>query len=134
MVEKNFFHLFNLVVVNAHILYNKTSKKKMSEIFYEKVAEGLLASAGTEIQVQGQTSSPTGRLVGRDHFLYMIPATHTKVEETSQCSCRMCAERSKCQTGKTVKKCTKMYCQKCNVGLCIGQCFEVYHTKLNYWE
>jgi hypothetical protein len=28
------------------------------EIFYEKVTEGLLASAGTEIQALGQTSSP----------------------------------------------------------------------------
>jgi len=104
------------------------------ENFYEKVAEGLLTSAGTEIQVQVQTSSPAGRLVGRDHFLYGIPATHVKVEGTSQRSCHVCAERSKLQTGKTVKKCTTMYCQKCDVGLCVGQCFEVYHTKLNYWE
>jgi hypothetical protein len=59
--KKLFFRLYDLVVVNAHILHNKTSKKKMSlEIFYEKVAEELLASAGTEMQVQGQTSSPTG--------------------------------------------------------------------------
>jgi len=56
-------------VVNSHILHNKTSKKKMSlEIFYKKVAEGLLTGAGTEMQVQGQTSSPAGRLVGRGHF------------------------------------------------------------------
>jgi hypothetical protein len=27
--KKLFFHLFNLAVVNAHILHNKTSKKKM---------------------------------------------------------------------------------------------------------
>ena len=49
--KKLFFHLLmNLVVVNAHILHNKTMKKNMLlEIFYEKVAEGLLASAGTEI-------------------------------------------------------------------------------------
>ena len=39
-------------------------QEKMSKIFYEKVAKGLLASAGTEMQVQGQTSSPAGR----DHF------------------------------------------------------------------
>ena len=60
--------------------------------------------------------------------------THAKVEETSQHSYHVCAERSKHQTGKTVKKCTTMYCQKYDVGLYIGQCFEVYHTKLNYWE
>ena len=76
MVGKNFFHQFHLVVVNAHILHNKTSKKNMSlEISYEKVAEGLLVSAGTDIQVQGQTNSPASRLVGRDHFLYRIPVT-----------------------------------------------------------
>ena len=131
--KKHSFRLSNLVVVNAHILHNKTSKKKMSlEIFYEKVAEGLLAIAGTELQVQGQTSSPAGRLLGRDHFLYRIPATHAKMEGTSQRSCRACAEKSKHQTGKTIKKCTTVYWRKCNVGLCIGQCFEVYHTKLNY--
>ena len=110
---------------DTSILRALDTKKKMSlEVFYEKVAEGLLASAGTEIQVQGQTSSPAGRLVGRDHFLYRIPATHAKVEGTSQRSCRMCAERSKRQTRKTAQKCITMYCRKCNVGLCTGQCFE----------
>jgi hypothetical protein len=49
------------------------------EIFYEKVAEGLLTSADTGIQVQGQTSSPGGRLIGRDHSLYRIQATHAKL-------------------------------------------------------
>jgi hypothetical protein len=57
--KKLSFHLFDLVVVNAHILHNKISKKEMSlEIFHKNVTERLLASAGTEIQVQDQTSSP----------------------------------------------------------------------------
>jgi len=35
--KKLFLHLFDLVVVSAHILHNKTSKKEMSlEIFYKK--------------------------------------------------------------------------------------------------
>jgi len=63
MVGETFFTLFNLVVVSAHILHNKTNKKKMSlEIFYEKVTEGLVASAGMETQVQGQSSSPAADL------------------------------------------------------------------------
>jgi hypothetical protein len=83
-------------VVNAHILHNKTSNKQMSlEIFYEKLAEGLLASACTEIQVQGQSSSPALRLVGRDHFLFSFPVTHAKLEGIYRRSCRVCADRSK---------------------------------------
>jgi hypothetical protein len=67
--KKLFFYLLNLAVVNAHILNNKSSKEKMSpEIFYEKVAKGLLASAHREIQAVGQTSSPAGCLVSPDHF------------------------------------------------------------------
>jgi len=129
------FHPFDLVMVNVHILHNKKSKKKMSlEIFRKKVGEGLLTSAGTEIQVQGQISSPAGRLVGADHSVYRIPASHAKLKGKSQHSCRLSAERGKRQIGKTMKKCTAIYCRKCNVGLCRGQCFEVYHTKLNYWE
>jgi len=51
--KKLFFHLFNLVAVSAHILHDKTRKQKMSlEIFYEKVAEGFLSSAGTEISAR----------------------------------------------------------------------------------
>jgi hypothetical protein len=130
------FHLFDRVVVNAHISHNKTSKKKkkLLDIFHEKVTEGLLASAGTEIQVQGQPSSPPGRLVGRDHSIYRIPVTYAKLEGKSQHSCHVSAERSKHQTRKTMKKRTKIHCHKCDVGLGIGQCFEAYHTKLNYWE
>jgi hypothetical protein len=129
------FNLFDLVVVKAHILHNKKSKKKMSlDIFHEKVAEGLLTSAGTEIQVQGQISSPAGRLVRRDHSRDRVPVTHAKLEGKSQHSCRVSADRGKHQIGKTMKKCTAIHCCKYDARLCRGQCFEVYHTKLNYWE
>ena len=81
----------------------KQARKKCRwKFFYEKVAEGLLASAGMEIQVQGLSSSPAGRLVERDHFLYRIPVTHAKLEGKSQRSCRVCVEkqapdREKCE-------------------------------------
>jgi hypothetical protein len=89
--KKLFFHLFDLEAVNAHILHDKSSKEKMSlEIFYEKVTERLLASADMEIQALGQTSSPAGRLVGTEHFLYIIPVTHAKPEEKTQRLCRKC--------------------------------------------
>jgi hypothetical protein len=127
--EKRFFHLFDLAVVNAQILHKKSTKKKSLEIFSKKVAEGLLTSAGTEIQALGLTSSPAGHLVGTGHFLYRIPATHAKREEKNPALVQK--EASTCP-GKLSKFAT-MYCRKCD-GLCVGQCFEVHHLKLNYWE
>ena len=57
--KKLFFHVFDMA---AHILHAETKEKKiLLGIFYRRVTKGLLASAGTEIQVQGQTSSPAGR-------------------------------------------------------------------------
>jgi hypothetical protein len=55
-------------------------------------------------------------------------------EAKSGCLQPESAERSKCQTGKIVKKYATIYCRKCDVGLCVGLCFEVYQLKLNYWE
>ena len=116
-----------------HAHQNK-QEKNFAGNFLCQVAIGLLASAGTTFQVHYQTSSPASRLIGRNHYLYRIPVTHAKLEGKSWHSCLMYAERCKHQARKTVKKCTMMYCWKCNVGLCTGQCFQVYHTKLYYWE
>ena len=56
--KKVFFHLFHLTVVSAHISHTKANKNKLPlEIFHKKIAEGLIDSAGTEIQVQYTTSS-----------------------------------------------------------------------------
>jgi hypothetical protein len=86
-----------------------------------------------KIQAQGQTNRPAKRSLGTEQFIYSIPVTQARLEAKSQCSYCVRAQKSKRQTGKTVKKCTTMYCRKCD-GLCIGQCFEVYHSKLNYWK
>jgi hypothetical protein len=50
----------------------------------------LLASDSTEMQVQG----PAGRLVGRDHFIYSIPATHAKLAGKSKSSFLISAEKA----------------------------------------
>jgi len=47
-MEKNLFRLFDVVVVNSHMLHNK-QKQKSLENFSEKFPEGLLASPDTEM-------------------------------------------------------------------------------------
>jgi hypothetical protein len=53
----------------------------------------LLASNGTEMQVQGRTSSTAGRLLGRGHSIYSIPATNVKLAGKSQHSFLVSAEK-----------------------------------------
>jgi hypothetical protein len=90
---KLFFHLFDLAVVNAHILHNKSRKEKIPlQTFHENVAEGMLASTGTEIQATGQTTGPAGRLVRTDDFFYRIAATHATPEGKNQRACHVCVD------------------------------------------
>jgi hypothetical protein len=53
----------------------------------------LLASDNMEMQVQGQTNATAGRLVGRDHSIYSIPLTHSKLAEKSRHSFLVNAEK-----------------------------------------
>ncbi|KAJ4436139.1 hypothetical protein ANN_18766 [Periplaneta americana] len=63
-----------------------------------------------------------------------IPGTGSKQKGHAQRTCKVCADRSKHHTGKATQKYTTIYCARCDVGLCIGNCFEIYHTRANYWE
>lgn len=65
-------------------------------------------------------SQGLARLTGK-HFIY-------RVEEQGQC--RVCAKQSKAN-GKSRDTKVPTVCQRCHVHLCIGECFELYHTKAN---
>jgi hypothetical protein len=111
----------------------RTKQKFRLYKFLEKVAEGLVSDVGVETMKQSQESS-AGRLVGRDHFAFRIPATGSKQSGKTQRMCKVCADKGKHHTGKAVKKFTTVYCCKCNVGLFLSECFEIYHTTVNYWD
>jgi hypothetical protein len=74
MVEEIVFHLFDLALVNAHILHwKKYTKKFRLHKFMEEVTKGLVTEVGKEITEQSQKNS-----VGRDNFVHRTPATGTK--------------------------------------------------------
>jgi hypothetical protein len=64
--KKFFFHLFDLCMVNAHILHSKKNRNLSLELFYELVAEGLLSDAGQDIREWARSTSAS-KLTGRDH-------------------------------------------------------------------
>ena len=131
--KKLFFRLFDLALVNAHVLYKKqTTVKYCMDKFIQKVAEGLVAEMGKDTTIQSSQDTG-GRLLGRHHFPYRIPASGKK-KGWAQRLFKVCSDRGNQESGKSARQYTTVYCKKYEVGLCIGDCFESYHSRTNYWS
>ena len=47
--------------------------------------------------------------------------------------CRVCNRKIFPTIGKKKDKKTQNYCPKCEVFLCVGQCFDTFHTRTTFW-
>ena len=124
-----FWRLHDMAITNAFVIYkmnNATSLQKVQTnrqfrlTLAEKLVAGMVASR------RGPGCPPTqsiSRLTGK-HFPYR--------HRTRQRYC-VCAYKKKSPRGKKYKdKKIATWCPKCEVHLCIGHCFECYHTRVNY--
>ena len=121
--KRVFFHLFEVSIVNAYILYclHLPPKQRLSHLdFRLAVASHLLRSffPSTPARNTHTTDSNPMRLTGR-HFLALYDKAYP--------DCKICSARKE---GK--RKQTKYYCKQCNVAMCPAPCFERYHTLVNY--
>lgn len=132
--KKLFFHLFVMSISNAFMLYRETRQPEMKKnvhlaSFMRDLGEYFVKEGGKEAQSQPGTSSTSNRLLGR-HFVDKIPPTEKKAHPTRVC--KVCTDKSKAVTGKSGRKETSWWCSVCEVGLCVPECFKIYHTKANY--
>lgn len=58
------------------------------------------------------------------HFL-SVYVSNTSKSKTARRKCVVCAKNKK-------RSESRYECKKCDVGLCINKCFELYHTKEEY--
>ena len=112
-----FFHMLDVTLVNAYILYYKTAVgKPMSHLdFLISVARGLVTAG--EAEIPDSASSVLGcpmRLMGHNHF----PEPAGGMPD-----CVVCSNR---HSGK--RKRTSYRCCSCKVALCVHPCFGKYHT------
>lgn len=107
--RKLFFHLIDLILINAHALYKLQEGAISFTDFRMKVISSLL---GVDSTVQAEVDPPPSRLTGR-HF-------PTQSQSTKECTM--------CRASK-VRRRTKYYCGKCQAALCAVPCFEQYHTQ-----
>ena len=136
--KKVFFHLFNLAVLNAYIIYRaKVENADPQRVFRRKLAAQLVATHRGVRLNQAPASCTFGgddyaRLQGR-HFPSKVPATHTRKYRTRLCVvCSSVTGKRKSAGDGRRRKETTFQCTPCDVGLCVTPCFELYHTEKDF--
>ena len=125
---KLFKRLLNSTVLNLFAVYRQVMGRNIQQLSYRiQLVEGLFtkyACAADMRSVPGrQASNNTVPQLTERHFLKKV--AHKTEKSKPQ---RKCVVRSKHR-----KKKTSMYCcQICDVGLCLEDCFQLNHMKLNY--
>jgi hypothetical protein len=113
-------------VLNAMIIYRHNAGKKINQLaFRVSLVEALFEQfADTERKVAGHRVAENiiPRLRER-HFIHKLPPSGKK--STPQRRYVVCTKHG-------WKKDTRFCCLQCDVGLCLEECFEAYHTKLYF--
>ena len=134
--KKVFWRLVDIAIINSWIIFrmnNPESKIKSQRDFQLELVRQLVqpllslkASPNCPIILQsskGRTVvSPDKRLLGK-HFPH-------KASQRGRCC--VCSKHKSTTTGKRLDKKTKTFCPKCEVYICLGVCFERFHTVSKY--
>ena len=120
--KRIFYHLLDLSLVNANILYNEASPKPLHHMdFRLAVAKSLLENHAGSTYFQSVNNDLPLRLTSRC-FPERIPKN---TQYAGHHQCVVCgAKRKRSQT--------RYRCKTCQVALHIEDCFEVFHTKRDY--
>jgi hypothetical protein len=126
---KLFKRLLNCTVLNSFVVCRQVTGRNIQQFSYRiRLVEGLFTkyarAAETRIIPRRQASNNTVSRLTERHFLRKVAPKSDKSKPQSMCV--LCSKHG--------KKNTSVYCcQICDVGLCLEDCFELYHTMLNYW-
>jgi hypothetical protein len=120
--KKLFFHLLDLTVLNAYILNNKSCGSTLTHLrFREQLVRDLLVLSreeSTSIPVAPRGRPCSGRQQSR---LEGKQYTHWLAKGKTR-PCRVCQLQKK-------RKRTAYFCEKCDTGLCVVPCFQVWHSR-----
>lgn len=131
---KLFYHFVDCVIVNSFILYNlertNNGQKTVPQIQFRSTLANQLISDFCSRKDRGRKTSVARsnkqkKMSGREvtvenSFVFAEVGDHLPKKGTR----RRCAY---CSTRKDQKR-TSIYCNKCNIGLCVS-CFEPFHKK-----
>ena len=143
-------YLFSIAMYNSFVLYRAAREDEdknlrlLNYVLSVCTAWGNLRGVGAEgegeegegmeeaqpgtsgVPRAPRMSDPGGRLRGhfKTHHLSTYPPTPKK--QRPQRACRVCLR------AQNKRRDTRYYCTDCNVPLCMGACFDKYHSQKNY--
>ena len=116
--KRAFFHLLEVCVVNAYILYSSTNKVSHLDFILTTAKQLLVKHQQQEVfPIRAHHPDQPRRLIGRNHFPEPSPGPR---------DCCVCSKRP------NDRKCSSYQCNTCKVSLCLHPCFKNYHTLPNY--
>jgi hypothetical protein len=118
--------LLNATVLNAMIIYRHNTGKQIDQLaFRVNLVEALFHQfAETERKVPGHRAGENTILrLWERHFIHKVSPSGKK--SAPQRRCVVCTKHGR-------KKDSRYCCLQCDVGLCVDECCEAYHTKLNF--
>ena len=122
--KRAFFHLLDVSIVNANILYNQTASKSMTQLdFRVAIISSLLE--GHCLKVPQRYYAPTRELpmrLSERPFPERIPSD---TAHGGRPRCEVCRARN-------IRSQTRYQCKVCKTPLHLDSCFEIYHTVLYY--
>ena len=126
---KLFKRLLNSPVLNSFVVYRQVTGRNIHQLSYRiQLVEGLFTkytcAGGTRIAPGWKASNNTLPWLTERHFLRKVAPKTEKSKPQ-----RRCVVCSKCGKKETFVYC----CEICDVGLCLEDSFDLYHTKLIYW-
>lgn len=129
--KKIFFHLFDQCIWNSYVLYKKNGGSMAQLQFRLELVNEIVIKYHKESMCskRGRPSFETPLRLTERHFVKFIPPTEKKEKPARKCAV-CCKKRD--SKGKRVRKETRYYCDKCDVGLCAVPCFEIFHTQRDF--
>jgi hypothetical protein len=117
--KKLFFHLLDLTILNAYVLSKSRGSTLTNMKFREQLVWDLIVLSQKENTDAPVT--PRGRPSSSESHLSRLEVKHSTHWPEKR-------KERRCRLNKKIKK-TVYFCKKCDCGLCIVPCFELWHIK-----
>ena len=131
--EKILWRMVDISILNSWIIFRTNfpeSEINSHRLFRLELAHELVQPL---LSLKASTESPLSYSKGRrpSSLEKRLQGKHFPYKQSTRERCVVCYN-TKTPTGSRKDTKTTTYCPKCEVALCIGVCFEVFHTKSKY--